>query len=138
MRKIGLVKVPDINGTWTGSVHPSGGAYAYEHPATVEIAQNWRGICIRLRTNGSRSHSVIGAVIAEEAGGAVITYEYVNEPNAHAIEGMHMHRGMARLVLTGDGQVLEGEYYTGRDRKSHGTLRLERSDSGIRGSSGEQ
>ncbi len=59
----------------------------------------------------------------------MLDYEYVNEPNAHAVEGMHMHRGTARLVLSEDGRVLEGEYYTGRDRKSHGTLRLEKQTS---------
>lgn len=69
---------------------------------------------------------MIGAIIVEEAGDAVLNYEYANEPRAHAIDGMHAHRGTARLRLNCESQVLEGEYYTGRDRKSHGTLRLER------------
>lgn len=125
-RKVGLVKVPDLNGKWLGIVKPSGGEHAFEHPAAVEINQTWRDLCIRLRTENSGSRSVIGAVITQEAGEAVLNYEYVNEPNAQAVDGMHMHRGTARLRLTGDGEVLEGEYYTGRDRKSHGTLRLNR------------
>lgn len=35
--RLGLVKVPDLNGTWTGTVHPYGGEHAHEHPATMEI-----------------------------------------------------------------------------------------------------
>jgi hypothetical protein len=71
---------------------------------------------------------VIGAVITEEAGEVVLGYEYINEPYAHAVGSMH--RGTARLRLTGDGEVLEGEYYTGRDRKCHRTLRVNRQPSG--------
>ncbi len=73
---------------------------------------------------------MIGAVITEEAGEVVLGYEYINELYAHAVGSMHMHRSTARILLTGDGEVLEGEYYTGRDRKSHGTLRVNRQLSG--------
>jgi hypothetical protein len=134
VRRVGLVKVPDLNGTWVGTVNPSGGEHPYEHPATVEIAQTWRNLCVRLRTDNSESRSVIGALITEEAGETVLTYEYINEPGAHAADSMHMHRGTARLRLTGGGEILEGEYYTGRDRKSHGTLRVFCQPSGNDGS----
>lgn len=126
VRTVGLVKVPDLNGTWTGTINPSGGQHAFEHPVSMEIAQTWRDLCVRLRTDNSGSRSLIGALIIEEAGEAVLNYEYINEPTAHAVDSMHMHRGTARLRLTGDGELLEGEYYTGRDRKSHGTLRVSR------------
>lgn len=126
VRRLGLVKIPNLNGTWTGIVHPSGGEHAYEHSATVEITQSWRGLCVRLRTENSVSRSVIGAVIVEEAEEGALSYEYVNEPNAHASDGMHTHRGTARLQLIDGGMALVGEYYTGRDRKSHGALRVDR------------
>ena len=29
----------------------------------------------------------------------VLIYDYLNEPNADAVDSMHMHRGTARLVL---------------------------------------
>jgi hypothetical protein len=124
VRRVGLVKVPDLNGTWVGTVNSAGGERPYEHPVTMEIAQTWRNLCVRLRTDNSGSRSVIGAMITEESGDAVLTYEYINEPGAHAADSMHMHRGTARLRLTSGGEILEGEYYTGRDRKSHGTLRV--------------
>lgn len=127
-RTLGLVKIPDLNGTWSGTVHPSGGKHNYEHSATVGITQTWRDLCVRLRTANSRSRSTIAAVTVEGPERAVVTYEYANEPAADAISGMHTHRGTARLELSSDGKVLEGDYYTGRDRKSHGVLRLERND----------
>jgi len=48
-----------------------------------------------------------------------------NEPNADAAETMQIHRGTARLVLTGNDE-LQGDYYTGRGRKNTGGMRLHR------------
>lgn len=70
----------------------------------------------------------------EEVQNVNVRDEYINESDAHATEAMHMHRGTARLRLTDSGTVLEGEYYTGRDRKSHGTLRVCCQPSGKNGS----
>lgn len=53
----------------------------------------------------------------------ILIYDYLNEPNSDAVETMHMHRGTARLVLTGADQ-LEGDYYTGRDRSNIGVIKL--------------
>lgn len=125
-RSLGFVRIPDLNGRWGGTVRPSGGEHANEHPATLEITQTWRDLCIRLRTANSTSRSSIAAVTIGGPESAVVTYEYANEPAADAVGGMHAHRGTARLVLSSDGRTLEGDYYTGRDRKSHGVLRLER------------
>src|ERR687893_586058 len=32
-RKLGLVKIPDLNGTWTGTVNPSSDEHTSGHPA---------------------------------------------------------------------------------------------------------
>jgi len=55
----------------------------------------------------------------------VLIYDYLNEPNPDAEETMQIHRGTARLVLTGNDE-LEGAYYTGRDRKNTGGIKLHR------------
>ena len=44
--------------------------------------------------------------------------------NADAQGTMHTHRGTAMLELKGS--VLEGDYYTGRDRREIGTIELRR------------
>jgi hypothetical protein len=55
----------------------------------------------------------------------ILIYDYLNEPNSDAVDTMHMHRGTARLVLT-ETDKLEGDYYTGRDRKNTGAMKLRR------------
>jgi hypothetical protein len=55
-----------------------------------------------------------------------LVYEYMNDPHATAVETMHAHRGFAALKRSADGEWLEGDYYTGRDRASQGHLRLRR------------
>jgi hypothetical protein len=106
MRGHGLVNVPDLNGAWTAFVTPSGDGHAREHPATMEVGQTWRSICVWLRRENWRSRIVTGAVIVEEAQDALLVYGCVNEPDGHALEGMHTHRGTARAF--GGGRVLEG------------------------------
>jgi hypothetical protein len=55
----------------------------------------------------------------------MLSYEHYNEPKPHAAETMHPHRGMTRLELIAPA-VLDGEYYTSRDRKNYGTLRVDK------------
>jgi len=125
MRKIGLVKVPDLNGTWKGYVSSSFNEYSsVQHDVTVMIRQNWSAINIMFETEHSRSHSLTAAIITESPLGTVVHYEYLNEPKPKARETMHAHKGTARLILKGES--LEGEYYTGRDRQNYGDLSLRR------------
>lgn len=39
---------------------------------------------------------------------------------------MQMHRGFSNLDLSSNGCVLDGDYFTGRGRKTHGSLHLEK------------
>ena len=55
-----------------------------------------------------------------------LVYEYMNDPHATAANTMHAHHGFAFLNLSTDGEWLEGDYYTGRDRASQGRLKLRR------------
>jgi len=124
LRKVGLVKVPNLKGIWEGTISSSFDKHGAQYRATVTIDQTWTAISINLETNPSRSHSLIAGIITEGSAGAVLSYEYLNEPKPVAKETMHAHRGTARLVLIGG--HLEGEYYTGRDRQNYGSLSLRR------------
>lgn len=56
-----------------------------------------------------------------------IVYEYMNTPIADkAHDSMHAHGGTQWLNLRDSGGQLElvGDYYTGRDRQTFGTVRL--------------
>jgi len=126
LRRLGIVKVPNLSGSWNGYVASSFDEYAVKHDATIRIFQNWTKIAIILETNYSKSVSLIAAIVTENPIGIVLNYEYLNEPKANAKHTMHAHRGVARLTLQPDGKALEGDYYTGRDRQNFGILIFER------------
>lgn len=126
LRTMGVVRIPDLNGTWNGYVASSFDEHATKHDATFKIFQNWTRISIILETNYSKSSSLIAAIITEDPNGTVLSYEYLNEPMPNAKHTMHTHRGTARLTMQPNGKVLEGEYYTGRDRQNFGVLGFER------------
>ena len=82
---------------------------------------------VTLHTASSESRSLMAMMSKDDAGREVLTYEYRNEPRSGAVSTMHAHRGLARLSLRReDGDILEGEYYTGRDRQHYGAIRLRR------------
>jgi hypothetical protein len=129
LHRAGLVSLPDLNGTWKGYLTSSHDLHKTQHPVIVEVSQRWRHISIRLESGSSVSRSESAALRTEDAGRITLSYEYFNEPKAPAVESMHAHRGTGRLTVdrANNREVLEGEYYTGRDRRMYGTLHLERS-----------
>lgn len=128
LRKIRLVKVPDIAGRWKGYTTSSFNEHQQQREASLEILQTWTRIRISLETEASRSYSLAAAILTENPHCIVISYEYVNEPKARASSTMHIHRGTARhtLFMIDDTEVFNGEYYTGRDRRTFGTLHFKR------------
>lgn len=121
---LGWSKTPVIGGEWRGVIKTSFDRHAAEHPVELTIHQSWSDIAVILRGAHSRSTSVIGGLTVNHE--SIFTYEYVNEPVSGAVETMHTHRGTARLRVCEGGRVLEGEYYSGRDRTNQGTMRLEK------------
>lgn len=129
LRRTGLVKTPDLNGAWVGYLSTSFDEHSGRHSARLEISQTWTRISIVLKTDHSHSQSLIGGIITQNARSIVLDYEYSNEPRTNAKATMHAHRGTSRLVLSraNETSVLEGDYYTGRDRQNYGTIHVEKS-----------
>jgi SMODS-associating 2TM, beta-strand rich effector domain len=119
-----ISRIPDLNGTWHGHVSSSFDQHATEHKVTVRIQQTWTRLGVALEGESSRSYSVMGAVLISGPQGPELSYEYVNEPRSDAAAGLHAHRGFVRAGIRGD--VLRGDYYTGRDRESNGVLLIRR------------
>jgi len=124
-RIVWILSTPVLSGRWRGTVQSDfDGAVGQAHNVEVIIGQDWTHITVRLIARSSKSHSVSASMDVTEDD-CVLIYDYLNEPNADAVDSMHMHRGTARLVLV-DTDRLEGDYYTGRDRENIGVIRLRR------------
>ncbi len=128
MRSISLVRVPDLNGKWSGEVHSSFSQLPTQINVNVEICQTWTALLVKMDSGVSHSKSVMGAIFVGDDGSSTLTYEYSNEPRALALDTMHAHRGTAYLVLKkhDNRELLEGDYYAGRDRQNVGQITLER------------
>ena len=122
--KFGLIRVPDLNGEWTGEIGSSHTPGNQTISVRVTIKQRWSKLGVRLHATQSRSDSVMARLKTSDVIHPTLDYMYLNEPAASALATMHTHRGTATLVLK-DG-VLKGDYYTGRDRGEFGTIRLQR------------
>jgi hypothetical protein len=81
LRKLGVVKVPDLNGTWTGTLRSKWDEFAVEYPVTVRIDQEWLRIRVVFKTERSASHSTMAALFVDDPQGTVLTYEYRASPS---------------------------------------------------------
>ena len=124
-RNVGLLKVPDLNGEWTGYVESSYGNGSI-HEVTILITQKWSKLVVRFETELSLSYSISGSLKVADVVNPELSYLYVNEPKASAPDTMTIHRGTATLELKED--ALEGDYYTGRGRMTFGSIKLTRSN----------
>lgn len=122
---IGLSSIPNFQGTWFGILRSS-----HEGETKVEgmlyIHQTWSKLVVELRTESSKSSSRMAALNVTPGASKGLMYEYMNDPRVVAKETMHAHRGLAFLELSIDQEMLEGEYYTGRDRLNIGSMQFRR------------
>lgn len=119
-------RIRDLRGTWVGTLTSSHAAEVTV-PVVVWVSQSWTRLRVRVETLQSASHSVAGAVLTEDAAKPGLSYQYVNEPKAFvSVETMHPHRGTASFDFGVDEETLDGEYYTGRGRSNHGSIRVRR------------
>ena len=124
LRRLGLVGAPNLGGEWVGSVESSYSKDEASRDISVSIAQRWSKMSITSETEHSQSRSVVASVGDDGGAPPELTYMYVNEPNPRAVATMNTHRGTAVLRLRG--QVLEGDYYSGRGRQTIGSIKLHR------------
>jgi hypothetical protein len=127
LRTVGIVSTPILEGSWAGTIQrtqpPSYSYVPDDNKVVVKIGQDWNEIVVRLDGAHSHSRSVSAAITVSEDETS-LNYEYISEPYAHAVEGMNIHYGTARLTLK-DGKLV-GDYYTGRGRLTTGTIQLHR------------
>jgi len=125
VRKLGLVRIPDLSGKWKGYLKTSHDGFKKEYEATLEIFQSWTQIGISQQTQTSRGQSFVATIFAKEPDAKRLFFMYQNRPKADTDPNMHQHIGSAQLVLS-DG-ILSGDYYNcERDRPTYGTLHFQK------------
>ena len=124
--KMGLVKVPNLNGTWKGYVISSFDEHTKKYDATFTIQQDWNKIRIVGNFKMSKSYSLTAAIIVDDKDGITVNYNYMNEPFSYATETMEIHRGFNTLTLKPNGKEMSGTYYSGRGRQNIGEIKLEK------------
>lgn len=126
IQKIGIVKLPNLNGTWKGYVTSSFDEHSKKYDTTFTIRQDWNRISIVGEFEMSRSHSSTASIIVDDKNGITVNYDYMNEPFSYATQTMEIHRGFNTLTLKPNGKEMSGTYYSGRGRQNTGQLVLEK------------
>lgn len=122
VRKLGLVRIPNLTGRWHGYVLSSFDGHVKRHDMMITIFQSWTQISVFLTTDTSISRSCAAVIQLDDPDGLSLTYQYQNQPLANAMRTMHMHYGTAMLRMSEDDTVLAGDYYAGRDRRTFGRI----------------
>src|SRR5260370_5718766 len=117
VRKLGLVRVPNLTGCWRGYLLSSFDGHVKRHDLMINIFQSWTQISVFLTTETSMSRSCAAVIQVDYPDGLSLTYQYQNQPVANAMRTMHMHYGTATLRVPDD-DTLTGDYYAGRDRRT--------------------
>lgn len=118
-----LSQIPNCNGTWYGPVYSSheGGS---QREGMITIRQTWSKILVEFESTTSSSLSRMASFNITPGPSHGLIYEYTSDPRSHADPAMHAHRGLAFLKLNQNRNCLEGDYYTGRDRGTQGTMKM--------------
>jgi hypothetical protein len=121
IRKLGLVKTPNLTGHWRGYLTSSFDNHTKRYVLNLQIVQSWTQISIFLSTATSVSRSCVAVIQVSDPEGIALIYQYENTPLADATRTMHMHYGTAMLRMW-NGTNLTGDYYAGRDRGTFGRI----------------
>jgi hypothetical protein len=121
VRKLGLVRVPNLTGRWRGYLLSSFDGHQKRRNLMINIWQSWTQISVFLTTETSISSSCAAVIQVDDPDGLSLTYQYQNQPLADAMRTMHMHYGTAVLRLSNEDN-LSGDYYAGRDRRTFGRI----------------
>lgn len=124
------ITLPDINGTWSGSVETRrrDGEQIDGNTGTMTIKQTWSTIGAEFETDRTCSHS-LGAFMTQDAAHLILTIEYradVREPHKDD-PNVQAHRGTCRYRIrmangVCDLNQIEVPYYT--DHRETGVLKL--------------
>jgi hypothetical protein len=126
-----LVPLPDLTGTWKGTLKSTWQGGSESTPQTREITliirQKFSSISCVLYTDESSSES--DAAVLKEAGESgipILSYNYQNTPRVSVRQRSNVHLGAVVLRLQGSSKdwILRGEYWTNRQTAGDMELRF--------------
>lgn len=119
--------VPNVSGSYVGVLRSSYDNFQTAFDVKVRVLQSCRQIRVLLETEQSRSESSFAIMDLQSDGSGQLTYLYLNRPFSDAPETMGIHYGVCSLEFEhASPDKLNGDYYSGRERKTHGTIELHR------------
>jgi hypothetical protein len=124
-RSLGVSDVPDVGGTWHGTVDSSYNGTSLN--AVLAIRQTATHILIELETSHSRSTSVMATLNCSPGAFQGLSYVYENRPRTLSDPKMTPHSGRVYLRIGPDGNSLIGDYETDRHRGTNGRMNFVRS-----------
>jgi hypothetical protein len=126
-----LVKRPNLNGTWKGtliSYRADGAGPEVPHrpiPIFLVVRQSYLDLSITLLSKESRSRSIAALIQANHPDDFTAYYHYTNTPGLAFRDGSPVHSGGTKLDIAGvSPSSLDGEYWT--DRRTRGTFAVKR------------
>ena len=117
--------VPDLSGVWEVSVTSSHDSHSKTRQGEARIRQTWSHFSIEFEMPETTSRSSSGSILLDCGATPELHYTYASRPKARATPTLHTTEGQARLRVVAVDR-LTGEYFTGRDRATHGELVLTR------------
>lgn len=120
LRMFGLVKTPDLNGTWQGVLKTSFNGFQSEHPYELHINQTWTKISVTMVGESSSSESTSAYMTVENNKRVCLTYSFRNDPREDSIvhETMAPHKGLTTIEFDLETMKGTGNYFTNRSTPS--------------------
>lgn len=114
------VKMPVLKKRYVGTIISTWSGQPQQYDAEMEIKQTFLNINVIVKTNESKSKSLI-ASIDDIMGEQQLTYCYLNTSSAQVRNRSAIHYGTAMLCVDNP-ELITGSYFT--DRKSTGDMKF--------------
>ena len=127
LRKIGLIKTPDLNGTWKMVTTSSLNNHTIEYIGRLKIEQTWTHISLYFEGSNATSSSKISWITITNNSIYTLEWQYLSKRKPEFAEDEYMHYGITKVQSDGFDIVddcMEGDYYTDRSRDKYGRVKV--------------
>jgi hypothetical protein len=129
LRRLRIVSVPALHGTWVGELRSSASEYSKTHRVKLRVHQTWTTIRLTLDSERSFSSSEMASIASISSDEFELRWEYLAEATALLKGEGFNHRGVTMLHFeVRDHLIAEmsGNYYTQHGRDTNGSISVKR------------